>query len=495
MTNPVIEKQVRHTSDLVDRAHEDHHVRPMISPMRRMNKIHFVGIGGAGMCGIAEVLINQGYEVSGSDIHSNHTTTRLQELGAKVAIGHDAGNVLGVSVVVTSTAIESENVEVQAARQQGLPIVPRAEMLAELMRHRHGIAVAGTHGKTTTTSLLASVFAEAGTAPTFVIGGLLNAANANAQLGEGPYFIAEADESDASFLHLQPMSTVITNIEADHMETYAGDIQRLKNTFVEFVHNLPFYGIVVACIDDPVVRELKQQFHRVVYTYGFSDDAQYRIAEYQCDHLRSHFQVYAPGASNPVHISLNMPGRHNVLNATAAYALAREEGIASDEIIRALDHFQGVGRRFNVYTDRSIAGVSCTLVDDYGHHPSEISATLQAAREAWPDSRIVMVFQPHRFSRTRDLYEDFVQCLSTVDVLVLLNVYAAGEDEIAGADSRSLARSVRSRGVVDPVFIEEHAELYAVLSDVVLKDDVVIFQGAGDIGKLFGSLVSGKTAT
>ena len=322
MTNPVIEKQVRHTSDLVDRAHEDHHVRPMISPMRRMNKIHFVGIGGAGMCGIAEVLINQGYEVSGSDIHSNHTTTRLQELGAKVAIGHDAGNVLGVSVVVTSTAIESENVEVQAARQQGLPIVPRAEMLAELMRHRHGIAVAGTHGKTTTTSLLASVFAEAGTAPTFVIGGLLNAANANAQLGEGPYFIAEADESDASFLHLQPMSTVITNIEADHMETYAGDIQRLKNTFVEFVHNLPFYGIVVACIDDPVVRELKQQFHRVVYTYGFSDDAQYRIAEYQCDHLRSHFQVYAPGASNPVHISLNMPGRHNVLNATAAYALS-----------------------------------------------------------------------------------------------------------------------------------------------------------------------------
>ncbi len=469
-------------------AHQD---LPLASPMRRMSRIHFVGIGGTGMCGIAEVLINQGYQISGSDLQDNHVTRRLRDLGAEVAVGHRAENVSGTDAVVISSAISPENPELLEARASGVPVVPRAEMLAELMRYRHGIAVAGTHGKTTTTSLLASIFAEAGTAPTFVIGGLLNAANANAQLGEGPYFIAEADESDASFLHLQPMSVVLTNIEADHMQTYAGDFSKLEDTFVEFVHNLPFYGLAVVCVDDETVASLCDRFHRIVITYGFAEHAQYRLADYQCTELRSQFKLYMPGAENPVHVSLNMPGRHNALNAAAAFALAREEGIETHTILRALDHFQGVGRRFSVHPDVEFGARHCTLVDDYGHHPSEILATIKAARDAWPDRRLVMLFQPHRYTRTRDLYDDFVSCLSTTDVLLLLDVYSAGEELITGADSRSLARSIRQRGRVDPLLVESQDDLALLMPSVLSDDDVIIFQGAGDIGKLSAMVTNG----
>lgn len=462
------------------------------SPMRRMQRIHFIGIGGAGMCGIAEVLLNQGFAVSGSDQNKSFSTERLSSLGAVIFEEHRAENVANVDAVVVSTAIPKSNPELVQAKEQGLPIVPRAEMLAELMRFRYGVAVAGTHGKTTTTSLIASIFGEANQAPTFVIGGLLNAANANAQLGEGKYFIAEADESDASFLHLQPMISVITNIEAEHMETYGGDIERLHGTFVDFVHNLPFYGVVVACVDDPTIAQIKDRFHRTVITYGFAQDAHYRIENYRCQQLRSHFNVYCPGMENPLHITVNMPGIHNVLNATAALAVAREEGLDDATILRALDQFQGVGRRFNVYRDQQIADKRFTLVDDYGHHPSEVAATLKAAREAWPDERIVMLFQPHRYTRTRDLYEDFVLTLAQVDVLLLLDVYSAGEETIAAADSKSLARSIRQRGAVEPVYIEIKDQLGAVLAAVLEDEDIVIFQGAGDIGKLSSQMTNGE---
>ncbi len=483
-------------SELNDNKFPEHSLSEMVavssSPMRRMQRIHFIGIGGAGMCGIAEVLINQGFQVSGSDQQSSFTTDRLSGLGATIYIGHKAGNIDDVDAVVVSTAIPQDNSEFVAAQEKGLAIVPRAEMLAELMRFRYGIAVAGTHGKTTTTSLIASIFGEANAAPTFVIGGLLNAANANAQLGSGRYFIAEADESDASFLHLQPMVSVITNIEAEHMDTYGGDVERLQSTFIEFVHNLPFYGVVVVCIDDPTVQLVKGKFHRTVVTYGFSQDAQYRIADYRCEALRSHFNVYCPGQPNPLHVTVNMPGAHNVLNATAALAVAREEGLDDATILRALEQFQGVGRRFNVFHRQMFAGKRFTLVDDYGHHPSEVAATLKAAREAWPESRIVMLFQPHRYTRTRDLYEDFVITLSQVDALLLLDVYSAGEDVIAGADAKSLARSIRQREAVEPVYIESKEQLGKVLAAVIKDDDIVIFQGAGDIGKFSAQMTNGE---
>ena len=462
------------------------------SPMRRMQRIHFVGIGGAGMCGIAEVLINQGFKVSGSDRQRSFTTDRLESLGARIFEGHKAVNVEEADAVVVSTAIPKDNPELLEARSKGLPVVPRAEMLAELMRFRYGVAVAGTHGKTTTTSLIASIFGEANAAPTFVIGGLLNSANANAQLGSGKYFIAEADESDASFLHLQPMVSVVTNIEAEHMDTYGGEVERLHSTFIEFVHNLPFYGVVVACVDDPTIAQIKDQFHRTVISYGFSSEAQYRIEKYRCEQLRSHFNVYCPGMENPLHVTVNMPGVHNVLNATAALAVAREEGLDDATILRALEQFQGVGRRFNVYNGLEIANKHFTLVDDYGHHPSEVAATLKAAREAWPEERIVMLFQPHRYSRTRDLYEDFVLTLAQLDALLLLDVYSAGEEPIAGADSRSLARSIRQRGSVEPVFVESKEQLGEVLAAVVEEGDIVIFQGAGDIGKLSSEMTNGE---
>lgn len=468
---------------------------PVIKPMRRIKRVHFVGIGGTGMCGIAEVLLNQGYRVSGSDLNPSHVTQRLIDLGATVHRSHAASNVAEADVVVTSTAIGGSNEEVKAAQAAGIPIVPRAEMLAELMRFRHGIAVAGTHGKTTTTSLIASIFGEANAKPTFVIGGLLNSANANAQLGEGSYFIAEADESDASFLHLQPMVSVLTNIDVDHMATYDGDFSRLTATFVEFVHNLPFYGLLVACIDDENIAALKNQFHRYIVTYGFSEQADYRLANYRCESLQSGFQLYYPGAENPLHITMNMPGKHNALNAVAAFAVAKEEGIETDTILRALEKFAGVGRRFEVTDGLNLADVSYTLVDDYGHHPREVAATIAAARESWPDRRLVMLFQPHRYSRTQDLYEDFVAELSKLDVLLLLDVYAAGEAPIAGAESRDLLRSIRVRGEIDPIYINNADSIQAVLAPVLQNNDVLITQGAGDVGKLSAEIAKGQVAT
>ncbi|WP_337841355.1 UDP-N-acetylmuramate--L-alanine ligase [Rheinheimera sp.] len=457
--------------------------------MRRVERIHFVGIGGAGMGGIAEVLLNEGYKVSGSDISSNPVVERLTALGAQIFIGHAADNIQGASVVVVSSAIKTDNPEVATALEQRIPLVRRAEMLAELMRFRHGIAIAGTHGKTTTTSLIASIFAEAGTDPTFVIGGLLNSAGTNARLGSGRYLIAEADESDASFLHLQPMASVITNIEPDHMDTYQGDFEKMKSTYLEFCHNLPFYGAVVVCIDDPVVRELIPQIGRVVITYGFSEDADYVLSHFSQTGTQSRFEIKDP--QGQLHsIELNLAGRHNALNATAAFAVATDEGIRKEAILAALRKFEGIGRRFQQYGEFDTGRGKVLLVDDYGHHPSEVAVTLAAARSAWPDRRLVMAYQPHRYSRTRDLYEDFTKVLSGVDVLLLLEVYSAGETAIPGADSRSLCRSIRARGQLDPVYVAGPADLPAALADVLQDGDVVLTQGAGNIGALAKQLAA-----
>ena len=461
--------------------------------MRRVERIHFVGIGGAGMGGIAEVLVNEGYKVSGSDIAPNPVVDRLTSLGACIVIGHKAENIEGASVVVVSSAIKTDNPEVAAAIEHRIPVVRRAEMLAELMRFRHGIAIAGTHGKTTTTSLIASIFAEAGTDPTFVIGGLLNSAGTNARLGAGRYLIAEADESDASFLHLQPMASVITNIEPDHMETYQGDFEKMKATYLEFCHNLPFYGVAVMCIDDAVVRELIPQIGRFVITYGFSEDADYVISDFGQTGTQSHFVITdKDGVASQ--IELNLAGRHNALNATAAFAVAKDEGIATDSILAALKKFEGIGRRFEQYGEFETGRGKVLLVDDYGHHPSEVAATLAAARNAWPERRIVMAYQPHRYTRTRDLYEDFAKVLSSVDLLLLLEVYAAGEAAIPGADSRSLCRSIRARGQLDPIYVATPADLPAALADVLQDGDVLLTQGAGNIGALAKQLAASKLA-
>ncbi|WP_233078736.1 UDP-N-acetylmuramate--L-alanine ligase [Rheinheimera soli] len=461
--------------------------------MRRVERIHFVGIGGAGMGGIAEVLVNEGYKVSGSDIAPNPVVDRLASLGACIVIGHKAENIEGASVVVVSSAIKTDNPEVAAAIEHRIPVVRRAEMLAELMRFRHGIAIAGTHGKTTTTSLIASIFAEAGTDPTFVIGGLLNSAGTNARLGAGRYLIAEADESDASFLHLQPMASVITNIEPDHMETYQGDFEKMKATYLEFCHNLPFYGVAVMCIDDAVVRELIPQIGRFVITYGFSEDADYVISDFSQTGTQSHFVITdKDGVASQ--IELNLAGRHNALNATAAFAVAKDEGIATDSILAALKKFEGIGRRFEQYGEFDTGRGKVLLVDDYGHHPSEVAATLAAARNAWPERRIVMAYQPHRYTRTRDLYEDFAKVLSSVDLLLLLEVYAAGEAAIPGADSRSLCRSIRARGQLDPIYVATPADLPAALADVLQDGDVLLTQGAGNIGALAKQLAATKLA-
>lgn len=455
-----------------------------VPEMRRIKRIHFIGIGGAGMSGIAEVLANQRYEVSGSDLGISAVTRRLTGLGITVFQGHTQENVAGVDVVVCSTAIADDNVELVEARELRIPIVPRAEMLAELMRYRHGIAVAGTHGKTTTTSLIASVLAAADMDPTFIIGGLLNSAGTNARLGESRILVAEADESDASFLHLQPMTAVVTNIDADHMETYAGDFSQLKQTFVNFLHNLPFYGLAVACIDNDVVRELLPQFARPTLTYGFADDADFQVIDVQADGVRTHFSVIRPDCERPLSLTINMPGRHNVLNATAAVAVATDEGVKDAAIQRGLADFSGVGRRFEMYGELSIAEGQVMLVDDYGHHPAELAATICAIREGWPDRRLVMIFQPHRFTRTRDLYEDFVDVLSGVDVLLLLEVYSAGEESITGADGRSLSRSIRTRGHVDPIFVKDSDEVTKILRDIVASNDIVLTQGAGNVGTI-----------
>ncbi len=463
---------------------------PIKTPeMRRVKQIHFIGIGGAGMGGIAEVLLNEGYQISGSDISENAVVKRLVSKGAKVFIGHDEKNIDGASVIVVSTAIDSENPEVAAAQSQRIPVVRRAEMLAELMRFRHGIAIAGTHGKTTTTSLIASILAEGEFDPTFVIGGLLNSAGTNARLGSSRYLVAEADESDASFLHLQPMVAVVTNIDEDHMETYQGDFEKLKDTYLEFLHNLPFYGVAVMCIDNPVVRELLPRVGRQVITYGFSDDADVRATNYQQAGGKSHFVVEVEH-EKPMHLSVNLPGQHNVLNALAAIAVAKDEGVSNQAIIKALGEFAGIGRRFEQLAQLNTEAGEMVLVDDYGHHPTEVLATINAMKNGWPEKRLIMVFQPHRYTRTRDLYEDFVEVLSEVDSLFLLDVYAAGEAPIMTADSKSLARSIRQRGQVEPVYVSDIDKLPELLAVHLQDGDMVITQGAGNIGAIARTLAT-----
>lgn len=454
-----------------------------VPEMRRIRAIHFVGIGGVGMCGIAEVLLNQGYEISGSDIRHSPVTERLRELGATIFIGHAGTNVEATDVVVTSTAVTKANPEVERALELRLPIVRRAEMLAELMRYRHGIAVAGTHGKTTTTSLVASILAEANMDPTYVIGGRLTSAGTNAKLGGSRYLVAEADESDASFLHLQPMVAIVTNIDADHMDTYEGDFGKLKQTFIRFLQNLPFYGLAVVCSDDEVVSELIPKIGRPVLTYGFNEGADYRAVDLRQTGLQSHFRVIRPAGLSDLSVTLNMPGRHNVLNALAAIAVATDEELDDGAICRALEQFQGVGRRFQVLGELPVGEGSVTLVDDYGHHPTEVQAVINAVQEGWPGRRMVMVYQPHRYTRTRDLYEDFVNVLQSADQLLLLDVYAAGEEPIPGADSRSICRSLRQRGR-EPIFVESDAEIATVLRQVLQPGDLLLTQGAGNITNL-----------
>tara|TARA_R110001583_G_scaffold54751_7_gene167202 strand:+ start:2489 stop:3931 length:1443 start_codon:yes stop_codon:yes gene_type:complete len=461
-----------------------------VPEMRRIRHIHFVGIGGAGMSGIAEVLKNQGYEVSGSDLKEGVVTGRLKAMGIEVQIGHREENSARADVVVVSSAVGSDNPEVASARSRRVPIVPRAEMLAEIMRYRHGIAVAGTHGKTTT-SLIASVFGEAGLDPTFVIGGKLNSAGTNAKLGGSRYLVAEADESDASFLHLTPVISVVTNIEADHMDTYDGDVEKLKQTFVDFLHNLPFYGVAVMCVDDDYVQEIIPRISRAIITYGIDNpDADYRAENIVTDGLRTHFVVKRPGGRSDLTVELKMPGRHNVLNSLAAIAVATDEGVADEAICQGLAAFAGVGRRFQVNGDYKTPKGTVTLVDDYGHHPTEVEAVIRAAHDAWPGRRLVMLYQPHRFTRTRDLYEDFVRVLSEVDGLLLMDVYSAGEPAIPGADGRALCRSIRQRGKVEPVFVDDNRKIESLLESVLQDGDLLITQGAGDIGGVASRLAA-----
>jgi UDP-N-acetylmuramate--alanine ligase len=444
----------------------------------KVRHIHFVGIGGAGMSGIAEVLANLGYQVSGSDLSENAATRRLASLGAKISLKHEARHINGADAVVVSSAVKADNPEVIAAREHRIPVVPRALMLAELMRLKQGVAIAGTHGKTTTTSLVASVLAEGGVDPTFVIGGRLNAAGSNARLGAGDFIVVEADESDASFLHLQPVIAVVTNIDADHMDTYEQDFGKLKQAFLQFLQNLPFYGAAVLCADDPTVRELLPSVTKPVLTYGTGADVHVRAEAIAHDGGRMRFRAMRKDAK-PLDVVVNLPGRHNVLNALAAIAVATEIGIKDEAIQKALKEFRGVGRRFQSYGEMD---GGFTLIDDYGHHPVEMAATIEAARGAFPGRRIVLAFQPHRYTRTRDLFEDFVRVLSTVDVLLLAEVYAAGEAPIVAADGRSLARAIRLAGKVEPQFVEEIAEMPDAIRRAAGEGDVVITMGAGSIG-------------
>lgn len=463
---------------------------PVVQPdsMRRIRCAHFVGIGGAGMGGIAEVLINLGYRVSGSDLRENAVTRRLAAQGARIWIGHAAEHVAECDVVVVSSAVNEQNPEVMAARARRIPVVPRAEMLAEIMRFRHGIAVAGTHGKTTTTSLVASLLAEGGLDPTFVIGGRLNSADSHARLGTGRYLVAEADESDASFLYLQPMLAIVTNIDADHLSAYEGDFQRLRQTFVEFLHHLPFYGLAVLCLDDRNVRDVLPEITRQFCTYGIdAGEADVRALNIRQQGMQMHFEIHQAEHA-PLEVVLNLPGRHNVLNALAAVAVARELGVSDRAIQHALETFAGIDRRFQVNGEVQVGDGSVLLIDDYGHHPSEIAATLQAVRNGWPQRRLVVAFQPHRYTRTRDLLDDFAQVLADPDVLLVSEVYSAGEAPIPGADGRALCRAVRSRGRVDPVFVEDIESLPGVLKDLLQPGDVVLTLGAGSIGAVAARL-------
>ncbi len=455
--------------------------------MGRMRRLHFVGIGGAGMNGIAQVMLNLGYEISGSDLAQNTATKRLQEQGAQVFQGHSEDNIQGVDAVIISSAVKNDNPEVVAAREARIPVVPRAEMLAEIMRFRYGIAIAGTHGKTTTTSLAATLLIEADLDPTFVIGGQLNAAGSYARLGTGEILVAEADESDASFLYLLPMMAVVTNVDRDHMGTYGGEFSRLQDAFIEFLHHLPFYGLAILCVDDDEVRALLPRVTRQVLTYGTRDDADLRALNIRYERQTSHFQVQMKNAKS-FEVSLNLPGKHNVMNALAAIGIALEMGVDTQSIQTALANFAGIGRRFQVHENCDFGAGRFMLVDDYGHHPREVAATVQAVREGWQEKRLVLVFQPHRYSRTHDSFEDFVQVLSEADVLVLCEVYSAGEKPMADADGRALSRAIRARGQTDPVFVADLQELPDVLKAVVKADDIVLMMGAGDIGQMAAKL-------
>jgi UDP-N-acetylmuramate--alanine ligase len=453
-----------------------------LQPMRRVQRVHFVGIGGAGMSGIAEVLVNQGFAVSGSDLAENGATRRLRKLGATVHLGHAAEHVSDADVLVVSSAVAKSNPEVQAAREVRIPVVPRAEMLAELMRFRRGIAVAGTHGKTTTTSLTASLLAEAGLDPTFVIGGLLNAWGSNARLGEGQYLVAEADESDGSFLLLQPVVALVTNIDRDHLETYEQSFDNLRKAFLEFLHHLPFYGAAVLCLDDPWVADMIPSVTRAVVTYGLSEQADVRATAVRQEGRMMHFKAHLPGQAEPLPVSLNLPGVHNVRNALGAMAIAWELGLDLASIVPSLAAFQGIGRRFAEVGQFAIRDGQVLVIEDYGHHPSELSATMAAARAGWSDRRLVVVFQPHRFSRTRDLFDEFSQVLGAADAVILTDVYAAGEEPVDGIDSGALCQSIRARGRVNPILISNVQDIPRELPAMLEDGDLVLLLGAGNIG-------------
>jgi len=464
------------------------HLQHTAARMGRVRRLHFIGIGGSGMSGIAELMANLGYEVAGSDLRPSDTTHRLQGLGIDIFIGHRAEQVVDADAVVVSTAIDETNPEIQQARELRIPIVRRAEMLAELMRFYYGVAIAGTHGKTTTTSLVASILTEGGLDPTFVIGGRLTSAGTNAKLGTTKYLVAEADESDASFLYLQPMIAVVTNIDADHMVTYGNDFARLRQTFMEFLHHLPFYGLAVLCIDDDEVRSLLPTVARPVRTYGTREEADVRATDLHQEGMRTIFRVHCAEFERPLTVDMNLPGRHNVLNALAAICVALELGVDEEAIRRALDGFQGVGRRFVANEVTDPLGRRLLVVDDYGHHPRELAATLAAARAGWPERRLVLVFQPHRYSRTQEQFEDFVEVLSTPDALILCDVYPAGETPIAGADGRSLSRAIRMRGELEPIFAQTIDAVPGLLANLIQDGDILLVAGAGDIGGMASRL-------
>jgi len=456
----------------------------------RVKHIHFVGIGGAGMSGIAEVLHNLGYNVSGTDMIESEVITRLKSLGIKIDNEHLPEHIQDSDVVVYSSAVSENNPELEEARARRVPIIPRAEMLSELMRFKHGIAVAGTHGKTTTTSLIASVLAEGGLDPTYVVGGLLNRSGSHARLGKSQYLVAEADESDASFLHLQPIVAVLTNVDADHLDNYAGDFFQLQRNFLEFIQNLPFYGLAVVCMDDKGNRGLLDQITKPVLTYGVDYEADINARIISHEKNRTLFSVSRKHQPEWIQVELNLPGKHNVLNALAAIAVGHELGVSEEAIIKALENFEGIARRCQLLGTIAISGTRAILIDDYAHHPSEIAATLKAIREGWPDRRLLVIFQPHRYSRLRDLFEDFVQVLSSVDVLLLLETYSAGEQPLPGADTRSLCRAIRLRGQVDPIFVDDKQDCPRIIKGIMKDGDILLVLGAGDVGKVASTLRS-----